>query len=183
MAFLDDLGKKISQAGQNAVQKTKDMTETARIKSLISEEEKTLNNHYYRIGKLYVAKHLEDFESDFSDLISEVWKSETKIRDYRKQLQDIKGVIRCEKCGAEIANNINFCNSCGAPISKSAPVTDENSIRCTSCGQVVSKDIKFCTFCGNPMSEESPLTRKCPNCGANITDELAFCTECGIKLS
>ena len=40
MAFFDDLGKKISQAGQNAVQKTKEMTDIARINGMISDEEK-----------------------------------------------------------------------------------------------------------------------------------------------
>lgn len=52
MAFFDDLGKKLSQAGQTAVQKTKEITDIARINGLISDEEKKVNNNYYQIGKI-----------------------------------------------------------------------------------------------------------------------------------
>lgn len=154
MAFFDDLGKKISQAGQTAVQKTKDMTDIAKINSAISEEEKNINNTYFQIGKLYVAKHSADCENDFVGMVKAIKDAEAKIVNYRRQIQDIKGVVRCEKCGAEVANNVSFCSSCGAAMPKPAvPAMDENSVRCTGCGQIISRSMRFCTSCGKPMSE------------------------------
>lgn len=206
MAFFDDLGKKISLAGQTAVQKTKEMTDIARINGAISDEEKKVNNNYFQIGKLYVAMHSADYESDFAGMIAAIKESEAKIRDYRQQIQDIKGVVRCEKCGAEVPSNVAFCSSCGAAMPKqTTTVADENAIKCTGCGAMVSKNMRFCTSCGKPMtdilqsqtsaqsvtetvqvaSQTAPASdsNKCPNCGVEVADGLAFCTECGTKLN
>lgn len=198
MAFFDDLGKKLSQAGQTAVQKTKEMTDIARINGLISDEEKKVNNNYYQIGKLYVAMHQSDFESDFGGMISAIRESEAKIRDYKQQIQEIKGVVRCEKCGAEVASNIAFCSSCGAPMPKQVQSSSNNAnlIKCTGCGAMVDINMRFCTSCGKPATditktnESAPvvtqsvveISKKCPNCGVEVAEGLAFCTECGTKL-
>ena len=194
MAFFDGLGKKISNAGQTAVQKTKELADSARINSAISDEEKKTNNNYYQIGKLYVAKHPADFEEDFAGMISAIRESEIKIREYRQQLQDIKGAVHCEKCGAEVANNIAFCSSCGSPMPKqSDSINNENLVKCSDCGQMVSKDMKFCTSCGKPMADilqiqsipqdtEQCVAKKCTSCSAEITEDVAFCPECGTKL-
>lgn len=195
MAFFDDLGKKISQAGQTAVQKTKEMTEIARINGLISDEEKKMTNNYYQIGKLYVAMHQHDFESDFAGMIAAISESETKIRDYKQQIQDIKGVICCEKCGAEVAKGIAFCSSCGAAMPKVETVDVSLHNKCDSCGALVEKGMRFCTSCGKPMSapvvtpsiqadvpSEPSDKRTCSNCGATLDADVAFCTECGTKI-
>ncbi len=204
MAFFDEIGKKISQAGQTAVQKTKEMTDIARINSAIADEEKRINNNYFQIGKLYVAKHSTDFEEDFSGMITAVKESEEKIQNYRQQIQDAKGVVRCEKCGAEVSVGMAFCSSCGNAMPKQPTKTmDENSTKCLSCGAIVSKNMRFCTSCGKPMATSStsspqpnveapvanevvetvvaPQSKKCSNCGADVELDLAFCTECGTK--
>ena len=164
MAFFDDLGKKITQAGQAVSQKTKDFTGVAKLNAAIADEEKKLQNTYSQIGRIYVSKHANDFESDFSGLIASVKESENNIVNYRQQIQSIKGLVRCEKCGAEIANNISFCSACGAPVAPaapasyaapaapSAPVANPNLVLCTGCGQMISKDLKFCTSCGTPTA-------------------------------
>ena len=191
MAFFDDLGKKISQAGQSAVQKTKEMTEIARINGLISDEEKKMTNNYYQVGKLYVAVHQHDFESDFAGMITAIAESETKIRDYKQQIQDIKGVVRCEKCGAEVAKGIAFCSACGAAMPQiESGAGDYN--KCAHCGAAVAKGMRFCTSCGKPMtivavhsdvqSVTEPVKKNCMNCGAVLEDNVAFCTECGTKI-
>lgn len=193
MAFFDDLGKKLSQAGQTAVQKTKEIADIARINGMISDEEKRIDNNYYQIGKLYVAMHQNDFESDFAGMIMAIREAEAKIKDYKQQIQTIKGVERCEKCGAEVAKGVAFCNACGAPMPKpEQPAADANLMPCAGCGAMIDKNLRFCTSCGKPTAPvaapaEAPapapvvelVGKKCAHCGAELAADVAFCTECG----
>lgn len=195
MAFLENLGKKASETTAKAMQKAKEMSDTAKLNSMISEEEKKINNTYYQIGKLYVTMHANDYEEEFSGMIATLGEVEANIRKYRQQIQDIKGVVRCAQCGAEVQLGVAFCSSCGASMPKVHPVNTDGFVRCESCGAMVKKEVRFCTSCGKPMvqlMESEPMSslveesevqnRICPNCGVKIEDDVAFCTECGTKL-
>lgn len=157
MAFFDDLGKKISQAGQTAVQKTKEMADIAKLNSSISDEERKIESGYREIGKLYVSLHDEEHEAAFAELIAGIHEAEKKIEEFKQQIKDIKGVVCCEKCGAEVSNNAAFCSSCGAPMPVVKPVEAEEP-KCSKCGAALAPDTKFCTSCGNPVEqpEEAP---------------------------
>lgn len=151
MAFLDDISKKISQASQNVVQKTKDFSDVNRINSLVADEEKKMNNNYYQIGKLYVAMYGNNHAPEFDHMISQIKESERKINDFRQQLKDIKGIVNCERCGAEVEPGVAFCGTCGAPMPKISS-DGEVMVKCPACGQMISKDMRFCTGCGRPVS-------------------------------
>ncbi len=129
MDFFDDLGKKLSQAGQSAVQKTKGMADIVKLSAAISEEEKKINNGYAEIGKLYVSLHGAEAEPEFEELLKTIQDAEEKVKEYQSQLAVIRGVSRCEKCGAEVPANSVFCNICGAAMpevkEELAEVTEE----------------------------------------------------------
>ena len=196
MAFFENLSKTVTGVGQKTIAKTKELADTSRLNSMISDEEKVITNQYFQIGKLYVSIHKDDFEDDFAGMIGAIAEAEAKIRDYKKQIQDIKGVQRCEKCGAEVPNGAAFCSSCGASMPKMQPPISADYIKCGNCGTAVKRSMRFCTSCGKPMEEVNdasavPVTEQtvvveqdkvCPNCGAKVEDGLAFCTECGTKL-
>lgn len=154
MAFFDDLGKKLSQAGQTAVQKTKEVTDIARTNAAIGEQEKRIAEIYSEIGKLYVMKYPSGGDEEFQVLLERLRDAENKIIEFRKQIQEIKGVVRCEKCGAEVAGNSAFCNSCGAKMTVTPiSVADIDSVICPSCGASVDKSSRFCTSCGKILAE------------------------------
>ena len=153
MAFFDDMGKKLSQATQATAKKAKDLADISRLNGVISDEERIITNSYYQIGKLYVSLHGDNYEDDFETLVSTIKDSEQKIIEARSKIQEIKGVTKCEKCGAEVAMNMAFCSSCGSPMPKNPTTAGENLIKCTGCQQMVSKDMRFCTSCGKPMAE------------------------------
>ncbi len=154
MAFFDDIGKKISQAGQNAVQKTKDMTEVVKINSSISEEEKKINSIYNEIGRLYASLHEEDAEPVFADKIAAVKASEKAVADMRRQILDIKGVQTCPECGKEIPAGVAFCSGCGKPVPKQeSPATEASEKKlCPGCGAEVKAGTSFCTQCGTKLN-------------------------------
>ena len=63
MAFFDDLGKRISNAGQGVAQSTKNFANITKLNSMITEEEKKVDGLFLQIGKMYYennALHPED---------------------------------------------------------------------------------------------------------------------------
>lgn len=195
MGFFDDLGKKVTDAGQKTLQKTKEMSETVRINSLISEEEKKINNNYTQIGILFVDKYEKKCDEQFQKIVENIFESKQKICQYQTQIQNIKGVQRCDKCGAEVQRGSAFCNTCGAEMPKSKSVSINDMLQCTNCGAIVKKEMSFCTNCGNPMAqshtnkemdsitEEKELEKRiCEKCGVQIEGNSVFCTVCGVKL-
>lgn len=204
MGFLDDFGKKVTDAGQKAMQKTQEMSEVARVNSLISQNENKINNVYYQIGKLFVSIYGDDCKPEFAGMVATVVELEQQNIAYRKQIQDIKGIQHCEKCGAEVPKGVAFCSSCGAPMPKvDMQANTDDYVKCSSCGAMVKKGMRFCTACGQAMTlpsaalvdgevKTSPelakevlietAERKCAKCGAKVPDDAAFCIECGAKL-
>lgn len=199
MAFFEKLSKTVSEAGQKTIAKTKELADTSKLNSMISEQEKVITNQYYQIGKLYASIHRDDCEDDFAGMVAAITEAEEKIRDYKEQIQTIKGMQRCEKCGAEVPNGAAFCSSCGAAMPKIEPPERSDYVKCSSCGADVKKGMRFCTSCGKPMQAFEPdfgapaaepkdaepaetQEKTCPNCGAAMIGDMAFCTECGTKL-
>ena len=181
MEFFNGIGKKISQTGQGVVQKTKDTAEIIKLNGVISDEEKKLNNVYIQIGQLYAVKYRENAEEDFKALVEQVLTSLSEIENLKQQIQDIKGVKRCNNWRAEIPVNATFCSGCGAKVFQ---INMSNFNRCANCGNPVEKGLKFCTSCGLPLEVNAPktATKICPSCNANINEDVAFCPECGTKL-
>lgn len=196
MAFWDNFSQKASETTAKAMQKAKEMSDIAKLNSMISEEETKINNTYYQIGKLYVAMHSHDYEEEFVGMITTIGEADEKIKSYKQQVQDIKGVMCCTQCGAEIQAGVAFCSSCGAPMPKVQQTNTEDLVRCEGCGAMVKKEARFCTSCGKPMIQlvtsetanetmtvnEKVEDKVCPVCGAKVEDDAAFCTECGNKL-
>ena len=200
MSFWDNLGKKVTDAGQITVQKTKEISEVSRISTLISQNEENIRRLYTQIGMKYYDMHKSDSEEDSGDGLGELVRNivnlENEIENYRNQIQEIKGTQRCEVCGEEVPKGYAFCGKCGAPVRKKQSIRDE-SPRCPGCGEPVKQGLRFCTRCGyqlfvNDISESlqtaeaeteqdapSPNVKICPHCKAEMSPDSVFCTVCG----
>lgn len=63
--------------------------------------------------------------------------------------------MKCEKCGQEVPEGMNFCNNCGTPISLSSqPAMKMKYIKCNSCGALCQPDSVFCDNCGKPLNNK-----------------------------
>lgn len=160
MAFFDSFSKKVTQMGQTTIQKTKEFAEVTKINSLIDGEEKKITSTYTVIGKMYRERHESDAEEGLAEEIAKILEAEEMIAGYKKQIEEIKGFIHCEKCGAEIPLGSAFCASCGTPVpvvetkeaDESSIGTDQKVgiIHCTKCGTEIQAGSAFCTACGTP---------------------------------
>lgn len=153
MSFWENLGQKATETTGKAVQKAKELSELAKLNSMVSEEEKKINSSYGQIGRIYVSMHRADYEAEFAGLIASISEGEQKIEEWRRQIQDIKGVKRCANCGAEVPADAAFCSACGAPqTAPQAPVESTADTVCPSCGAKQAADAMFCTECGAKLS-------------------------------
>lgn len=200
MAFLSDLDKKITMLGQGALQKTKEVTDTAKMSSMIKTLETQKKENLEQLGKYYYDLYVQ-YGGELADPAAEIVVRIQQIEAQRNQLQEevqkIKGTMFCPNCNTEIPANSQFCNVCGAKIER--PVQEmqpQPSGRvCAQCGAPLEEDQVFCTNCGAkveqpaeaaPQPEPVPAPAEsaniCPNCGKELRPEQKFCTSCGTKV-
>lgn len=194
MGFLDDLSRRATDTGSMVAQKAKNYTDVARLNSWIKDEEKNISDIYTQIGKLYVSKHIDDYEPEFQEMFDSIKSSEEKIIKFNEQIETINKTVKCLKCGAEIREGALFCSCCGAPVQKVEPPSD--LLKCPKCGADVNKDDRFCMECGyalnikiNEDTQPVPVQnisdeRFCPSCGKKIEEtDAVFCEGCGAKIN
>jgi rRNA maturation endonuclease Nob1 len=129
MSFFDDFGKKISSVSQEAIAKTKDFADVTKLNSNISEEERKINSAYSEIGKMYFELHSDDYEECFGTQFLAIKESKEKIKDYEKQIVNIKGVVKCPNCGTEVPKTAAFCASCGSAITQEKPEVEVQEVK------------------------------------------------------
>lgn len=125
MAIWDDITKKAAALSEKAVKQAKDLSEVAKLKMQIVEAVKAANDAYAQLGRLYAAAHASDCEEAFASELAAAVNAEQTVKTLKGQLHDAKGVVVCEKCGAEVAKDAAFCSACGAEIPKAEPVEAE----------------------------------------------------------
>jgi hypothetical protein len=155
MAFFEDLGKKVSQTGQDAIKKTKILAETTKINSQISGEKRVIAENFSKLGEKYCELYSDSPDENLAPFIAAVREAYQKIADYEEQIIRLKGAECCPKCGAEIKDGAQFCVSCGARFEPATPAAD------------------------TPTAQ--PLPRVCRGCGAPLADGVRFCGSCGAK--
>ena len=55
--------------------------------------------------------------------------------------------MKCNNCGAEVAEGMKFCCDCGSPLPQEK--------KCVSCGATIALRMKFCPECGAPQSGQT----------------------------
>ena len=163
MAFWDNFEKKATDATANVMSKVKGVSDITRLNSMVTEEENRIKDIYFKIGQTYVKLHGQDNDPGFSGLLNALKASQLKIEKYKQEIMDIKGVQKCERCGAEVQNGASFCMSCGAPIPKVQPQPMNTGRICKKCGAQVAPTARFCTSCGTPYVEEKPMDMPMPS--------------------
>ncbi len=127
MASFEELGKKISETGQSAAQKTKGLAEVIKLKYHAGDLNKALSNLYSEIGMLYFEKTKEAPEEDFKELFSKIDETVSEIEATEEKIRELKGVNVCPVCGAKVQNGKKFCGDCGARVLDEEPVQDEEA--------------------------------------------------------
>ena len=188
MAFFDKLSKKIINVGQDVSQSTKNLADVVKLNNHISDYEKQIVDLYTIIGKSYYENHKEDLEAEELQHIQAINALRTQIKDLQDKVKELKGVVKCPQCSADVKKEAQFCSNCGYRM-----VVASTEVHCSNCGTIVSEDSVFCSNCGtrierdatsNPVVEVENVVpkRSCPSCNNIVAVDDMFCPECGTKI-
>ena len=150
MAIFEQIGKKLSDMGQGVAQGTKNLTDTARLNGLISDEEKNIAKLITELGQGYYNLHKSDPEGELAQIVSAINEAYNNIEQHKEQIKTIKGVTKCANCGADVANGAAFCANCGTP-NAAAQAAAPAAKFCANCGTAVEAGAAFCNNCGNKL--------------------------------
>ena len=153
MAFFDDLGAKLSKAGQSTMLKANNLADTAKLSMRTNELNKSIQEVYTKLGEQYYALHGSQPEEALAELCGQVDQLNAEIQEIRVELQRIKQIKVCPNCGSENPSDASFCNQCSAAL----PTLP-------------------------PKEQPAAGGKTCPNCGAQMQESALFCTKCDTKL-
>jgi len=90
MAFLDKIGKKISDVAGSATDMAKDFAETTKLNSEVSAEEKQINQYFLEIGKFIFENERNNADSPVAEIINKITASQQKIDDLKRKIEEVK---------------------------------------------------------------------------------------------
>lgn len=128
MAFFEDLGKKLTKVGEAAAEKTKEVAEFTKVNAKILDVQNKLDKAYIEVGKKYLELHPANDEEDMKAVVDAVYGLEDQLKELLKQLQDLKGTVKCDGCGAECDADATFCSKCGAELKKEEIIVDGEAV-------------------------------------------------------
>lgn len=113
MAFFEQIGKKITDAGQGAAQSAKNLADVTKLNSSISDKEKKISQLYFAIGEAFFQAHKGEVGGEQSENIAAINALLAEIDQCREEIKQIKGVTKCPNCGADVKLGAAFCSACG----------------------------------------------------------------------
>lgn len=190
MPFFEDIGKKITNMGQSAIEKTKCSTETLRLNNQIREEQHLCKDLYQQIGQQYAQQYEANPDPAFEPLMKQLHDAQERIASYQEQIQIKKAAVAqstvssanhcCPVCGAPLPPDSKFCTTCGAKVEVAPPEsTAPDALFCASCGAKLEDTAEAET----PPQETAPVPKTCPKCGQQLSPDTKFCPICGEKMS
>lgn len=149
MGFFEQIGTKITDAGNAIKGKTQDFTETTKLNSSISEKEKQVAKLYLEIGQAYYERHKNDISCSDLSRVQQVNTLLSEITRCREEIKTIKGIEKCPRCKADVSVNAAFCPACGLQMSQSF---NRKMATCPTCGNSVPEGTAFCNRCGTKIN-------------------------------
>jgi hypothetical protein len=126
MAFLEELGKTLTDTGKEVATKAKALTETIQLKTQINGEKTKLEEAYAVIGKLYYENNSEPEEA-YVKAYEAVKASRERIAALEIELTQSEGTRICAECGAKVPKDSVYCGKCGAPVKEAAAEPEEET--------------------------------------------------------
>ena len=121
MDFWNEFSKTIYSAADYTVKGTEKLTGIAKLKYKINAAQSKLDLYYKSIGELkYAEKHSETVTEDmYEGLFAQVDSLTSEIKEYERQLADLRDYTACAQCGYRVQKGLSYCPKCGEKINAS----------------------------------------------------------------
>lgn len=165
MGFFDDISRKLTAVGQEAISQGSALAGSARTKMRLSDLERQLNGAYAELGRQFFDASQEAPSEEYMKPFARIKDLSAQIESCRADLRREKGVSLCPKCGAEVPLGSSFCSVCGSTIPQPAPMQQPApymTVKCPQCGAEHPNGTAFCTSCGTNLQDVAPTAPSAP---------------------
>lgn len=153
MGFIDSIGRTVAGSSQ-ASRKKAGNTEEEKINAEIQKHQMNVLEEYQRIGEQYFKLFKDDPAPELKQNIESVNAINAQIKECEGQRRALKGLVLCERCGAEQPREAAFCSRCGNRL------IPEDAALCPNCGSVIQEGALFCTNCGTKLQDDEQGTEQ-----------------------
>lgn len=121
------IGDTITETGKTVGEKTKQVSSVAKFNAKIIASEHSVSDNYTILGKYYYDTYKENPADEVAETVNSITASLETIADMKSQILAIKGMVKCQDCGAECPFEDTFCGKCGAKLEKPEPPAEEEA--------------------------------------------------------
>jgi ribosomal protein L40E len=199
---MDDIKNSLTKFARNVGRTSNEFLKSTKLQFSLSNEEEELKRLYTEIGKKVheIYQYGGSLGKFFDEKYKEIVQLEKKIDDLRDQLNIVKGVKTCARCGAQIQRYGVFCPKCGAKVGEDVeadfadaeakeaiasdykPPTNRSSL---SDFEPADRERKAYAASESGVSDKSsaqkpaPTYKTCRHCGAKNEPTAIYCLTCG----
>ena len=124
MAFFEKVGGTLAAKGRDVADKAKEMAEVNRLNGQIHSQTNTEEKIYAEIGKM-VCEHRENWgQVDVTEQLEQLDSIQAEIARLQEEILRVKGIRKCENCGAAIDMRLSYCPECGVTIAAETSETE-----------------------------------------------------------
>ena len=159
MAFIDEIGNKITSAGKKTTKAISDFTQVSKLKDAIGVEQNQINQAFTDMGRAYFDLYgTEAKEMPFAPICERVTMGQAKIEQMEKEIKRLQNLIECPACGVTCDKTSLFCHQCCYAFSKEAAAapSDGEMKFCSNCGASLVSGAVFCSACGQKVPSLAP---------------------------
>ena len=80
------------------------------------------------VGKKYMELNPVIQDENMKEVMEAVYGLEDQLNELKKQLQEMKGTVKCDVCGTQCDAEAAFCSKCGAELKKEDIIVDAEEV-------------------------------------------------------
>lgn len=147
MSIIDKLSSGMSEAGSTISQKAKGISEQTKLSGEISKNKARREECIRKLGEVCYQAYKAGEEPAAEELFHEIELVDGILDKLTESLNQLKGIVICEKCGTEVMRGSAFCPSCGTQLKQ------PTVIRCPKCNAELQSGSRFCVYCGTKVED------------------------------